>query len=93
LEKTRNNTAWDNQLTGLVTRTRNGRHGIRNRKSDDEQLITHFLGTLVTTFSPPSDTDAHLKESTYIHFIGKIYLSKTKQDSNTRPSRKGQGTQ
>jgi hypothetical protein len=77
----------------LVTRTRNGRHGIRNRKSADEQLITHFLGTLETAFSPASDTDAHLKESTNIHFIGKIYLCKTKQDSNTRPSRKGQGTQ
>jgi hypothetical protein len=55
-EETRNNTAWDNQK-GLVTRTRNGRHGIRNRKSADEQLITHFLGTLETAFSPASDTD------------------------------------
>jgi hypothetical protein len=84
-EETRNNTAWDNQK-GLVTRTRNGRHGIRNRKSADEQLITHFLGTLETAFSPASDTDAHLMESTNINFIGKINLSKTKQDSNTRPS-------
>jgi hypothetical protein len=56
-------------------------------------MITHFLGTLETAFSPASDTDAHLKESTNIHFIGKIYLSKTKQDSNTRPSRKGLGMQ
>jgi hypothetical protein len=35
LEETRNNTAWDNQLKGLVTRTRNGRHRIRNRKPGD----------------------------------------------------------
>jgi hypothetical protein len=51
LEETRNNTAWNNQLKGLVTRTRNGRHVIRNRKSADEQLITHFLDTLETAFS------------------------------------------
>jgi hypothetical protein len=36
---------------------------IRNRKSADEQLITHFLGTLETAFSPASDTDAHLKRT------------------------------
>jgi hypothetical protein len=89
LEETRNNTAWDNQLEGLVTRTRNGRHGIRNRKSADEQLITHFLWTRDTAFSPASDTDAHLKESTNIHLIGKVNLCKTKQDSNTRPRRNG----
>jgi hypothetical protein len=93
LEKTRNNTAWDNQRKGLVTRTINGRHGIRNRKSADEQLITHFLGTLETAFSPALDTDAHLKEPTNSHLIGRINLSKTEQDSNTRPSRKGRGTQ
>jgi hypothetical protein len=61
LDETRNNTAWDNQLKGLVTRRRNGRHGIRNRKSADEHLITHFLGTLETALSPPLDMDAHLK--------------------------------
>jgi hypothetical protein len=72
---------------------RNRRHGIRNRKSADEHLIIHFLGTLETAFSPALDTDAHLRESTNIQFIGKIYLSKTKQDSYTRPSRKGRGTQ
>jgi hypothetical protein len=88
LEETRNNTSWDNQLKGLVTRTINGRHGIRNRKSADEQLITHFLGTLETAFSPASDTDAHLKESTNIHFIVNIYISKIKQDSNTRQAAK-----
>jgi hypothetical protein len=66
LEETRNNTAWDNQLKGLVTRTRDGKHGIRNRKLADEQLITHFLWTMETAFSPASDTDAHLKESTSI---------------------------
>jgi hypothetical protein len=84
LEETINNTAWDNQLNGWVTRTRNGRHGIRNRKSDDEQLFTRFLGTLETAFSPALDTDAHRKESTNFHSIGKIDLSKTKQDSYTR---------
>jgi hypothetical protein len=76
-----------------VTRTRNGRHEIRNRKSANEQLITHFLWTLETAFSPASDTDAHLKESTNIHLIGKVNLCKTKQDLNTRPRRNGQGTQ
>jgi hypothetical protein len=32
LEETRINTPWNNQLKGLVTRTRNEKHGIRNRK-------------------------------------------------------------
>jgi hypothetical protein len=93
LEETRNNTAWDNQLKGFVTRTRYGRHGIRNRKSADKQLITHSLWTLETAFSPASDTDAHLKESTSIFLIGKVKSCKTKQDSNTRPRENGQGTQ
>jgi hypothetical protein len=76
LEETRNNTAWDNQLKGLVTRRINGRHEIRNRKSADEQLITHFLGAMETAFSPASDTDAHLKESTNIHLIGELTFPK-----------------
>jgi hypothetical protein len=94
-EETRNNTALDNQLKGCVTRTRYRRHGIRNRKSADEQLITHFLWTLETAFNPASDTDAHLKKSTIIFVIGKVKSCKTKQDSNTRPreNKQGQGTQ
>jgi hypothetical protein len=78
-EETRNNTAWNNRLKGWVTRTINGRHGKRNRKSADEQLFTHFLGTLETAFSPALDTDTHLKESVNFNSIRKIYLSKTKQ--------------
>jgi hypothetical protein len=68
----------------FLTRTRYGRHGIRNRKSADKQLITHFLWTLETTFGP---------ESTGIFLIGKVKSCKTKQDSNIRPRKNGQGTQ
>jgi hypothetical protein len=93
LEETRNNTAWNNQLKGFVTRTRYRRHGIRNRKSADKQLITHFLWTRETAFSTASDRDAHLKESTSIFVIRKVKSCKTKQDSNTRPRKNGQGTQ
>jgi hypothetical protein len=93
LEETRNNTAWNNQLKGFVTRTRHRRHGIRNLKSADEQLITHFLWTLETAFGTALDTDAHLKKSTSIFGIGKVKSCKTKQDSNTRPRTNGQGTQ
>jgi hypothetical protein len=85
LEETRNHTAWDNQLKGCVTEMRNRRHGKRNRKSTEKQLITHFLWTLEAAFDPALDTDAHLDKSTIIFVIGKLQCCKTKQDSNTRP--------
>jgi hypothetical protein len=95
LEETRNNTAWDNQLKGCLTRTRYRRLEIRNLKSADEQLITDFLWTLETAFDPASDTNAHLKKCKIIFVIGKVISCKTKQDSNTRPreNQQGQGTQ
>jgi hypothetical protein len=95
LEETRNHTAWDNQLKGCVTETRNRRHGKRNRKSTEKQLITHFLWTLEAAFNPASYTDAHLDKSTIIFVIGKLKSCKTKQDLNTRPrqNEQGQGTQ
>jgi hypothetical protein len=88
LEETRNNKAWDNELKGWVTRTIYGRHGIRNRKSADEQLFTHFRGKLETTFSPALDRDTHLKKSTNFHAIGIIYLSKTKQTQKGEQERR-----
>jgi hypothetical protein len=45
LEETRNHTEWDNQLKGCVTETRKRRHGKRNQKSTERQLITYFLWT------------------------------------------------
>jgi hypothetical protein len=78
LEETRNKTAWDNQLKGFMNRTRYGRHGIRDRKSAEEQLITQFRWTLETAFSQASDTDAHLKESTSIFLVGKVKFCKTR---------------
>jgi hypothetical protein len=88
LEETRNNKAWDNQLKGWVNRRIYRRHGIQNRKSADEQLSTHFRGTLETAFSPTLDTDAHLKESTTFHAIWIIHLAKTKQTQKGKEERR-----
>jgi hypothetical protein len=91
LEETRNNTAWDNQLKGCVTGTRYRRHGKRNWKSTENQLITHFLWTREAAFDPALNTDAHLDKSTIIFVIRKVKSCKTKQDSYTRPRANEQG--
>jgi hypothetical protein len=88
LEETSNNKAWDNQLKGSVNRTIYRRHRIRNRKSADEQLFTHFQGTLEIAFSPALETDAHLKESTTFHAIRIIHLAKTKQTQKGKEERR-----
>jgi hypothetical protein len=54
------------QLKGCVTKTRKRRHGIRNRKSTEKQLITYFLWRLEALFNLASDKDAHLDRSTII---------------------------
>jgi hypothetical protein len=95
LEKTRNHTAWDNQLKGCVTEMRKRRHGIRNRKLTEKQLIPYFLWTLEAPINLASDADAHLDRFTSIFAIVLLPFCKTKQDSNTRPmqNEQGQGTQ
>jgi hypothetical protein len=90
LEETRNNTAWDSQLEGCVTRTRKSIIGNRKRKATGKQLITYFLSTLEAPFNPASDTDAHLDRSTIIFTIEKLQTCKPKQDSDTRPRRRQQ---
>ena len=76
MEETRNNTAWDNQLKGCVTRTRKSIIGNRKRKATGKQLITDFRSTLEAPVNPALDTDAHLKESTNIHIIGELTFPK-----------------
>jgi hypothetical protein len=89
-EETRNNTAWDNQLKGCVTRATRRISGNRKQKTTGRQLITYFRPTLEAPGNPESDKDAHLDKSTIIFTSKKLQTCKPRQDSDTRPRRSKQ---
>jgi hypothetical protein len=55
LEETGDRAAWHNQLKGCMTKRRNGRHEIRNRKLTTSQLILYFLFRKTEQFKFSSD--------------------------------------